>query len=62
MELDYQRRRCKPTRQDSIKNVDIRVEMGIAVDVMETIEVEMLNWVGHVKRMSRARWLKEIWE
>ena len=55
--------RCyRRTRSDRIKYLDIRAEIGIGVDIIATVEEKMLNWLGHLKRMSRERWPKKVWE
>ena len=53
MEIDYWRGCCRQTRLDSIKDENIRTEIRIVVDVMETVEMKMLNWFEHLERVPR---------
>lgn len=62
MEMNYWRRCCRLTRLDRVRNVDIRNEMEIDLDVIETIDAKRLNWLGHLQRMRKERWPKKAWE
>ena len=61
-EMDFWRRCCRYTRMDRVRNIDIRNEMGIDIDLIETIEVKRLRWYGHLERMTMDRWPKRVWE
>lgn len=60
MEMDCWRRCCGHTRMDRIRNQQIRDEMEVDIDIVETIEVKRLIWYGHVQRMGYERWPKRI--
>lgn len=48
------------TRLERVRNADIWEEIGIHIDVTETVEVKRLNWFGHVQRMYEHKWPKEM--
>ncbi|XP_050497794.1 uncharacterized protein LOC126878967 [Diabrotica virgifera virgifera] len=60
MEMNYWRRCCRLTRLDRVRNEDIRRQMEIDLDIIDTIEAKRLNWYGHLQRMPENRWPKKI--
>lgn len=61
MEMEFWRRSCNIKRTDRIRNEEIRQRMGIATNIIDTIEGRRLKWYGHLRRMSEERWPKKIW-
>ena len=43
------------TRRDRIRNVDIREELKIKIDVVQRIQRKRLHYFGHVNRMAPNR-------
>ena len=43
------------TRRDRIRNVDIREELKIKIDVIQRIQRKRLRYFGHVNRMAPNR-------
>ena len=38
----------------------MKAEMGISIDIIEIVEVEMLNWSRRLQQMEK--WSKKVWE
>lgn len=60
MEMDLWRRCCRLAILDKARNTRIKEEIGIDIDIRETIEVKTLKWFSHLHRMSDARWPKYL--
>ena len=54
-EMSCLRRIKGVTRRDRIRNIDIRDEMGVRVDVVKRIQGRRLRYFGHVVRMKPER-------
>lgn len=60
-EMKYLRRVKGVTRQDRIRNDDIREELEIQ-SIGEFIEQRQMSWWGHLQRMKDSIPVKRIWE
>ena len=60
MEMGCWRRCCRRTLLDRIRNEDIRTEMNIDTNILDTINAKRLRWYGHVNRMNETRLPKKI--
>ena len=63
-EMDVLRRSARKSRIERIKNEYIKAIMGVKgePDTIDIIESKILQWYGHVKRMTEERILKLIME
>jgi len=55
LEMSCLRRIKGVTRRDRIRNVDVREEVGMRLDVVKRIQGRRLRYFGHVVRMSNDR-------
>lgn len=61
MEMKYLRRVLGVTREDRIRNIQIREELGVK-PVTHFIEQRQLSWWGHIQRMNNNRQVKLVYE
>lgn len=40
--------------------IEILEQMGMDIDILETIECERSEWYGHVERINDQRWSKRL--
>jgi hypothetical protein len=53
--MDALRRSSRILREERIRNVTIRQEIGLEKTVIKAIEQNQLTWYGHVQRMAEGR-------
>lgn len=61
MEMKYLRRVLGVTKEDRIRNIQIREELGVK-PVTHFIEMRQLSWWGHIQRMNNNRQVKLVYE
>jgi len=61
MEMEFWRRSYCVTLMDRIRNENIKQQMGVTSDIMDTIEGRRLKWYGHLRRMPEERWPLKTW-
>ena len=54
-EMDALRRFSRISREDRIRNVTIRQQIGLEDTIIKEIEENQLTWYGHVQRMTEER-------
>ena len=54
-EMDVPRRSSRMSRNDRIRNVNIRQQIGLEETIIKEIEQNQLTWYGHVQRMPEGR-------
>jgi uncharacterized protein YllA (UPF0747 family) len=54
-EMDGLRRSCRISREDRIRNVTVRQQIGLEETIIKGIEKNRLTWYGHVQRMAEGR-------
>jgi len=50
------RRICGITRRDRRRNVDIKQELDVKLDIVQRLQRRRLTYVGHVARMNSSRY------
>lgn len=60
MEKDFWRRCCRLTLLDRVKNDYICEQMAINNTIIDAVEAESLLMHGHLCRMKRDRWPREM--
>jgi hypothetical protein len=53
--MDSLRRSSRLSRKETIKNVNIRQQIGLEETIVKEIEQNQLTWHGHVQRMAEGR-------
>jgi len=53
--MDTLRRSCRISREERIRNVNIRQQIGLEELIIKEIEQNQLTWYGHVQRMAEGR-------
>jgi len=53
--MDALRRSSRISRKEIIKNVTIRLQIGLEETIVKEIEQNQLTWYGHVQRMTEGR-------
>ena len=54
-EMDVLRRFCRISREERIRNVTIRQQIGLEEPIVKEIEQNQLTRYGHVQRMAEGR-------
>jgi hypothetical protein len=54
-EMDFWRRSASKSREENVRNVNIREIMEVGKNILEVIEEKWLRWFEHVKRMPGNR-------
>jgi uncharacterized protein YllA (UPF0747 family) len=54
-EKDDPRRSSRISREDRIRNVTVRQQIGLEETIIKGIEKNRLTWYGHVQRMAEGR-------
>jgi len=54
-EMDALRRSSRILRNERIRNVTIRQQIGLEEPIIKEIEQNQLTWYGHVQRMAEGR-------
>jgi hypothetical protein len=54
-EMDALRRSSRISRNERIRNVTIRQQIGLEETIIKEIEQNQLTWYGHVQRMAEGR-------
>ena len=54
-EMDALRRSSRISRNERIRNVTIRQQIGLEETIIKEIEQNQLTWYGHVQRMAERR-------
>ena len=50
------RRICGMTRRDRRRNVDVKQELGVKLDIVQRLQRRRLTYFGHVARMNNSRY------
>jgi len=57
-EMDALGRSSRISREERIRNVTIRQQIGLEETIIKEIEQNQLTWYGHVQRVAEGRLLK----
>ena len=62
MEMNCLRNMCGVSRREHVTNEEVRQRVGVDRTLEDRADERVLNWFGHVERMSGERLTKRVYE